>query len=194
MTLLPAKCCENLIMDVKTVCLGVLTLGDATGYEIRKMFEDGPFQYFTDAGFGSIYPALNKLHAEGLVTFEQQSQSGRPDKKVYSITEHGRAAFAEAIHKRPGPDKIRSDFLFTLFFEHLLPRRLIAEAVEQQIDWYRSRLEHMRSCDRSGWGDGPVFVNQFGQAVYAAALAFLEENRSELVDATTRRAENQAAE
>jgi DNA-binding PadR family transcriptional regulator len=55
-------------MDVTTVCLGVLTLGDATGYEIRYMFEDGPFRYFTDAGFGSIYRALNRLRREGLVT------------------------------------------------------------------------------------------------------------------------------
>jgi len=181
-------------MDVRTVCLGVLTLGDATGYEIRKMFEDGPFQYFTDAGFGSIYPALNKLHAEGLVTCEQQSQSGRPDKKIYSITEQGRDAFARGIHKKPGHDKIRSDFLFALFFEHLLPRELIAEAVDDQIEWYRSRLEHMQCCDRSGWGDGPVFVNRFGQAVYAAALAFLEQNRSALARGTDRPPESQAAE
>ena len=30
--------CGSRIMDVRTVCLGVLTLGDVTGYEIRKMF------------------------------------------------------------------------------------------------------------------------------------------------------------
>jgi len=181
-------------MDVRTVCLGMLTLGDATGYEIRKMFEDGPFQYFTDAGFGSIYPALNRLRGEGLVTCEQQSQSGRPDKKIYSITPKGRATFTEAIRKAPGPDKIRSNFLLALFFKHLLPRKLIAEAVDEHIAWYRTKLEHMRCCDRSGWGTGPVFVNEFGQAVYAAALAFLEENRSGLVDAAADTTGTQAAE
>ena len=181
-------------MDAKTVCLGVLTLGDATGYEIRKMFEEGPFQYFTDAGFGSIYPALNRLHGEGLVTCEQQSQSGRPDKKIYSITQAGRASFTKAIRAAPGPDKIRSDFLLALFFGHLLPPDLIAEAVDERIGWYRAKLEHLRCCDRAGWGSGPVFVNEFGQAVYAAALAFLEENRSGLVEAAADAAGNQAAE
>ena len=181
-------------MDVRTVCLGVLTLGDATGYQIRKMFEDGPFQHFTDAGFGSIYPALGRLHKEGLVTCEQQSQSGRPDKKIYSITGTGRQAFAKAIRNAPAPDKIRSDFLFTLFFEHLLPQQLVAAALDEQIAWYRARLEHLRGCDRSGWGDGPVFVNRFGQAVYAAALAFLEQNRPALVDGRAESAEHQAAE
>jgi len=48
-------------MDVKTLCLGVLSLGDASGYEIRKMFEEGPFAHFHHASFGSIYPALSPL-------------------------------------------------------------------------------------------------------------------------------------
>jgi len=181
-------------MDVRTVCLGVLTLGDASGYEIRKMFEEGPFQYFTDAGFGSIYPALNRLHSEELVTCEEQSQSGRPDKKVYSITPEGRANFAAAVSKAPGPDKFRSDFLLGVFFEHFLPRDLVAEAVDERIEWYRAKLEHMRCCDRAGLDTGPDFVNEFGQAVYAAALAFLEENRDRLVEAAGVTPDSQAAE
>jgi DNA-binding PadR family transcriptional regulator len=181
-------------MDIRTVCLGVLTLGDATGYEIRKMFEEGPFQHFTDAGFGSIYPALNRLHGEGLVTCEEQSQSGRPDKKIYSITQIGRTSFAQAIRTAPSPDKFRSDFLLGLFFGHFLPRDLVAGAVDQQIEWYRAKLERMQCCDRTGWGTGPTFVNRFGQAVYTAALAFLEENRDELVEAAADSAGNQAAE
>lgn len=181
-------------MDVRTVCLGVLTLGNATGYEIRKMFEEGPFQHFTDAGFGSIYPALNKLHAEGLVTCEQLSQSGRPDKKIYSITGEGRESFATAICLPPGADKFRSDFLLGMFFEHFLPRTLAAAAVDERIEWYRSKLEHMCSCDRSGWGDGPEFVHGFGQAVYSAALEYLEENRDALVEVAGKSAHRPAAE
>ena len=54
-------------MDVRTFCLGVLSLGDATGYEIKKQAEDGPFSHFYKAGFGSIYPALARLAADGAV-------------------------------------------------------------------------------------------------------------------------------
>jgi len=181
-------------MDVRTVCLGALTLGDATGYEIRKMFEEGPFQYFTEAGFGSIYPALKKLHGEGFVTLDEQVQDSRPDKKVYSITPAGRAAFTAAIAQAPGADKFRSDFLLTLFFEHFLPQNMIADAVDERITWYREKLEHMKSCDRSGWGAGPVFVNLFGQAVHDAAATFLEENRDELVEAAGETPKTEAAE
>ncbi|MCZ6511637.1 MAG: PadR family transcriptional regulator, partial [Alphaproteobacteria bacterium] len=48
-------------MDTKTLCLGVLTHGDASGYEIKKALEDGPFGHIQEIGFGSIYPALAKL-------------------------------------------------------------------------------------------------------------------------------------
>jgi len=181
-------------MDVRTVCLGVLTLGDVTGYEIRKMFEEGPFQYFTDAGFGSIYPALKKLHGEGFVTLDEQVQDSRPDKKVYSITPAGRAAFKVAIAQAPGTDKFRSDFLLAMFFEHFLSQNLIADAVDERIEWYREKLGHMQSCDRSGWGAGPVFVNLFGQAVYSAAATFLEENRDGLVEAAGEKPQPEAAE
>ena len=48
-------------MDVQTLCLGSLTLGEASGYEIKKLFEEGPFAYFYHASYGSIYPALGNL-------------------------------------------------------------------------------------------------------------------------------------
>src|SRR5690606_26574731 len=33
-------------MDVKTLCLAVLFREEATGYEIKKAFEEGPFAHF----------------------------------------------------------------------------------------------------------------------------------------------------
>src|SRR3546814_665287 len=54
-------------MDAKTLCLGVLSRGAASGYEIKKAFEEGPFSHFHQASFGSIYPTLNALSADGLV-------------------------------------------------------------------------------------------------------------------------------
>ena len=61
-------------MDVRTICLGILTRGDATGYEIKKLFEDDGYQHFVEASFGSIYPALNRLTEEGYVSVREESQ------------------------------------------------------------------------------------------------------------------------
>ena len=50
-------------MDVKTVCLGMLSDGEASGYDLKKQFESS-FGHFFAAGFGSIYPALSSLADE----------------------------------------------------------------------------------------------------------------------------------
>ncbi len=80
-------------MDVKTLCLGVLSMGDASGYEIKKVFENA-FSHFYVAGFGSIYPALAELTREGLVVCSDIEQEKRPAKKVYQLTEKGLSTFS----------------------------------------------------------------------------------------------------
>lgn len=76
-------------MDVRTMCLGMLAFGDASGYEIKKEFEQGPSRQFLDASFGSIYPALTKMTEQGLLACRTEPQEKRPDKKVYSLTGAG---------------------------------------------------------------------------------------------------------
>jgi hypothetical protein len=51
-------------MNVKTLCLGILSFGEASGYEIKKKVEEGLFSHFIDASYGSIYPALTQMLAE----------------------------------------------------------------------------------------------------------------------------------
>ena len=41
-------------MNVKTLCLGFLSTREATGYEIKKEFEEGFFSHFIEASYGSI--------------------------------------------------------------------------------------------------------------------------------------------
>jgi len=109
-------------MNVRTLCLSILYEGEATGYEIRRLCVEGECSYFIEASFGSIYPALAKLEDEGLVTSRTEQQSGKPAKKVYSITEAGRTAFAEELAGPLGDDVFRSPFLLFARFAHILPR------------------------------------------------------------------------
>lgn len=169
-------------MDAKTLCLGVLTLGDATGYEIKKQFEEGPFAYFHAVGFGSIYPALAKLGDEGLVTCTEQAQDGRPDKKVYSITEAGREVFVKAIHQPPGEDKIRSDTCFVLFFAHLLKEGHRDAVFDGYLEAYRSMIEEMSCEDIARESPGRRFVHGFGLSIYEAVVEYMENNRSLLAE------------
>ena len=98
-------------MNTQTLILAILNAGDASGYEIKKFSSEGSFSHFVDISFGSIYPTLAKLEADGLVTGRSETQSGKPDKIVYSITDAGRAAFIGALSSPPQADKFKSEFL-----------------------------------------------------------------------------------
>lgn len=163
-------------MDAKTLCLGILIQGDATGYEIRKAFEDGPFQHFFDVGYGSIYPALTKLADDGLVSFRTEAQAGRPDKKVYSMTPAGRLAFIESLAEPPSRDKLRSEFLFMLSFAPLLSARHVGNVIEWRLAEVQTAIEHMESGECSPTDPCHAFVHGYGLAIYRAIAEYLETN------------------
>jgi len=166
-------------MDVKTFCLGILSIGDSTGYEIKKKLE-GPFGHFFDASFGSIYPALKKLSEEGLVERTELAQDKKPDKKVYSITTAGRLALFDSLAKPVTPDRIRSDFLATMLFADILPPAKIDDMILDRISAYRGSLSQLE-CDVETDTPGGVFVCGFGKAIYGAAVEYLETHRHEIV-------------
>src|SRR4051812_30732151 len=130
-------------MDVRTICLGILTRGDATGYEIKKLFEDGGYQHFVEASFGSIYPALGRLTEEGLVSVREEAQEKRPDRKVYSITPKGRGAFVGALMKPLPEDKHRSPFVFAMLFSHLLPQPHVSAMLDAYIGHVEGHLRQL---------------------------------------------------
>ncbi|MGK2320953.1 PadR family transcriptional regulator [Gordonia rhizosphera] len=79
-----------------------------TGYEIGQQF-DRSIGYFWSATHQQIYRTLKKLHTDGLVSFESVAQDGRPDKKVYTISDEGRKVLAEWVMSPTPLQPLRSD-------------------------------------------------------------------------------------
>lgn len=69
--------------------LGLLNYGSMTGYDITRIFQDS-LRYFWNAQTSQIYRELKTLKANGWATDETVAQTGKPDKKIFSITESGR--------------------------------------------------------------------------------------------------------
>lgn len=174
-------------MDTRVLCLGVLSQGEFSGYEIRKHFEEGPFAHFQEAGFGSIYPALKRLTEDGLVTCVEHQQDSRPDKKVYRLTAAGRQALFDAVARAPADDKLRSDFLFVLFFADLLAPGKVDRLIDDRIALHEHVLAKLEGCDRRHDHSAPAFVLRYGIAMHRAAKAYLETHRHELVGALLQR-------
>jgi DNA-binding PadR family transcriptional regulator len=169
-------------MDAKNLCLGALTCGDASGYEIKKMFEEGPFAYFHQVSFGSIYPALAKLCDKQLISMREETQDGRPDKKVYSLTDKGRAALKKALRKTPADDKLRSEVMVMFFLEEFLEADHLRDVFNQQLEYYRALLEKVEGLDDSGIPPKRLFVRGLGRTFYRTMVAYMEEHGHMLLD------------
>ncbi len=75
------------------VILGLLLLGPQTLYSLNKQFEQG-ISLFYRASYGALQSALTALLTKEQITFVEGIENGR-NKKIYSITDSGRAAFTE---------------------------------------------------------------------------------------------------
>ena len=168
-------------MNVRTLCLGILAFDEASGYEIKKAVEDGMFSHFIEASYGSIYPALTQMLADGLVTVREQVREGKPLKKAYSITEAGRKALKTSLHELPQQDKFKSEFLFQALFRDQVDPKHLEAVFDGQMAFLYDELATIEECRQSAEpGSGHAFVNGYGRAVVSAAIHYMEESRSTL--------------
>ena len=171
-------------MDVKTLCLGLLTVQEACGYDLKKTFESS-FKHFFPAGYGSIYPALADLADAGLVNCQEIPQVGKPDRKVYSITAAGEAAFMEALNRTDPQHKLRSEFLAMMYFSDRIDDERLATLLDDRVEKLRETVKHIEMLSAQANGSsspGASFVAGFGAVVAEAAARYIESNRHILVD------------
>ena len=67
-----------------------------SGYELARRF-DRSIGYFWAATHQQIYRTLRTMEADGWVDVDVIAQRGRPDKKVYDVTDDGRAELTRWI-------------------------------------------------------------------------------------------------
>lgn len=169
-------------MNVRSVCLAILHFSDATGYEIKKMSTEERFSYFVDASFGSIYPALSRLQDDECVTVREEYESGKPPRKIYSITDKGRQELIESLQVVPRPDSFKSEFLLTALCSELVDRDTLIRAVDNRIKGLKDKLEMLESVNSclAGGLPGMKWIAEYGRSVTRASLEHLIEHRHEL--------------
>ena len=95
--------------------LGILSLGSASGYDIKKMMAQST-DHFWREGDGSIYPILKQLLDEGLLTCEIENSDSEKPKKVYSLTVDGQQELEDWLVEDPSLFPNRNELLLKVFF------------------------------------------------------------------------------
>lgn len=104
-------------MSLRYGILGLLHYGPSTGYDIKTFFNDS-LALFWEAQTSQIYRELGALERDGLARSEMVIQQGKPNKKVFFITEEGERAFFDWMKVPFGDDSytFKSPLLMKLFF------------------------------------------------------------------------------
>lgn len=121
--------------------LGLLIESPMHGYELRKRLTGllGAFRAFS---YGSLYPALRRMQADGLIA-EHAAPAGTPvrrARRVYQLTDKGRRRFGELVADT-GPHNYTDDgFGVHLAFFNRTP----AEARMRILEGRRRQVEERR--------------------------------------------------
>lgn len=100
---------------IDLVILGLLSHEDLTGYDIKKRI-DGAISFFWKGSFGSIYPALGSMEAEGLVTRQKSDDKGGREKIRYHMTDKGKEALRAWLKEEQASNDLKYETLLKLYF------------------------------------------------------------------------------
>jgi len=168
-------------MNTRTLILAILNFENATGYEIKKQCTDGAYSYFVDISYGSIYPTLSKLEAEGKVAGRSEVQNGRPDKKVFSITEKGRQEFITTLATPPAIDKFKSEFLLVAMCADITSPEIITHAIDKRIVEMEELIKIITDLRADCDHPATQWITSYGLHVKNSDLEFLTNNRDSLI-------------
>ena len=113
-------------VSLKHTILGILVDRPRHGYDLKRALSPAlPRQRLMNDGI--LYPLLARMEKEGLVRSRVEPGDGRPDRRVFELTEGGRQVFFDWLR---GPafeeDEVSYDFFLghpfltkCMFFKHL---------------------------------------------------------------------------
>ncbi|CAM5627060.1 PadR family transcriptional regulator [Streptomyces tanashiensis] len=176
-------------MRLEHVILGLLALRPASGYDIRKWME-GKGKYLSyDVQLPQIYRTLPRLVDNGWAEFDLDPREGRPDAKVYRLTQAGRDALLDWARSpyEPSPRPADPDFqLRFLFAGQLGPEHAIA-VLRTELDYRLAHFGEPGWMDFTALGLDPIpdidttwvrklhlAAHQHGYASTAAYIAWLQ--------------------
>jgi DNA-binding PadR family transcriptional regulator len=130
-------------MSLRHALLGFLSIRPLSGYDLKRHF-DASVRHFWTADQAAIYRALGDLEAAELVRHERIAQSSRPDRKVFHLTEAGRAAL-DAWLATPTPSSPRREpLLVQLFFAGRIAPEALRDLLRAELAATEAELAGFR--------------------------------------------------
>ncbi|SEE12120.1 PadR family transcriptional regulator [Streptomyces sp. TLI_105] len=126
-------------MSLKHAVLAALLEGEASGYDLAKIF-DVSVANFWAATPQQLYRELERLAEAGLITARVVEQERRPNKRMFSLTEPGRQDLVAYTTTPPRPSAVRDELLVQVQACDEGDTAAVREFVAQRMETARAKL------------------------------------------------------
>src|SRR3954464_6291319 len=127
------------VMAVRHAVLAALLEGEASGYQLAKRF-DVSVANFWSATPQQLYRELDRLESEELVRARLVRQQRRPDKRVFTLTDAGRAELHSYTGVPAKPVAMRDELLVKLQAVDVGDAHAVAKEVMARLARARAKL------------------------------------------------------
>lgn len=131
------------------------------GYDVRRELLGWGADKWANIQPGSIYHALRKLAAEGLLREVTTEQVGaRPARTTYEVTDKGAAEFQTLLRGHFWEVSTPPDpFLAAFAFLPSMPREEAVAALRARMKLLQAGIDHLRSVNEADWAKNkPPYV------------------------------------
>jgi DNA-binding PadR family transcriptional regulator len=134
---------------IELLILGFLAEGPLHGYDLRRRMEE-LYGYARPVSFGTLYPAITRLAAQGLVRQHAEPGKAGAARVTLTLTEAGRSVLLDRLRTTSGTDITDGHrFMVVLAFLSLLPTRADRDAVlQRRLDFLSQPASFFYDGDR----------------------------------------------
>lgn len=133
-------------MRLRHAILGLLSHRPQSGYDLNRAFSSS-IVYFWYADQSQIYRTLDRLETDGAISTRVIPQSGRPDRRVHSLTESGRAELDAWLASPLEPQAVKDPLLARVFFAARLGHERVDELLAEAEERFRLEKEALEAID-----------------------------------------------
>jgi DNA-binding PadR family transcriptional regulator len=124
----------------------------STGYDLARRFDKSIGRFWT-ATHQQVYKVLARMEGNGWITSTHVAQDGRPDKKVYDLTDAGRAELRTWIAQPAETEAARSDLAVKIRGASYGDPKAVADEVRRHRALHTERLEFYLANEKREFPD-----------------------------------------
>jgi PadR family transcriptional regulator, regulatory protein AphA len=130
---------------LKYILLGFLNYHPMTGYDLKTIMEQSTM-HFWHAYHSQIYTTLRKLEDEGMVTSEEEAGDDKLNRRIYHLTDKGRAdwqAWLNTALTEQSP--VKEELLVRIFFSAQRDPQALLDELHVQRQLHQQKLSLYQS-------------------------------------------------